>query len=92
MPSCRVTSRYVTLVLDYSKKAPQCSIIAMAPADDAALDKLGWGRRAIFCVITLNLGGLLLLLSAQLIGPSVYWLQDWTASSSPYALMKVTIN
>lgn len=64
----------------------------MASAAVAAQDKLGWGRRAILCVIALNLSGLLLFLSAQLIGPSVYWLQDWAAPNSPYALVKVTLS
>ena len=64
----------------------------MASAAVAAQDELGWGRRAIFCVIALNLSGLLLFLSAQLIGPSVYWLQDWAAPNSPYALVKVTLS
>lgn len=70
----------------------QHSARAMASAAFAAQDKLGWGRRAILCVIALNLSGLLLFLSAQLMGPSVYWLQDWAASNSPYALVKVTLS
>lgn len=65
--------------------------MAKLSGEDDAQERLGWARRAILCVIALNLGGLVVVLSAQLIGPSLYWLQDWAISSSPYALIKVTL-
>lgn len=61
----------------------------MASGEDNCTDRLSWGRRALCCVIVLNVAGLLVLLTSQLIGPSFHWLEDWAASSSSYRFIKV---
>lgn len=59
-------------------------------ADGPGSDKLSWGRRAMLCIIVLNISGILVLLTAQLAGPSLHWLQKWTDAHNPYAFVKVT--
>ncbi|BDA45911.1 Meiotically up-regulated gene 157 protein [Coccomyxa sp. Obi] len=52
---------------------------------------LSWGRRAVLCIIALNISGILVLLTAQLAGPSLHWLRDWTDLHNPYAFIKVRV-
>ncbi len=58
-------------------------------AEGTGSDKLSWGRRAMLCIIVLNISGILVLLTAQLAGPSFHWLQNWTDAHNPYAFIKV---